>query len=432
MEWTWLVVGFVAGAALSGAVVWARERSRTATLRAELSATTQQLADTEALRAEGERLRIEAARFESERNAAAEKAQWVERSQETLRDVFTAIASQALTTNSEQFLSRTREQLSALLDQLRGDWSTQKEELKGLVSPLKESLTTLDTQIHSLEEKREGAYKSIEQQIRGLGEAQIQLQSTTTTLTQAMKSSTARGRWGELQLRRIAELSGMVDHVDFTEQPTTDEGRPDMIVHLPNGGVLPIDAKASATAYLAAMEADGEGRRAKLVENAKAMRLRIQDLAKRQYWAQFPTAPELVVMFVPIESALAAAFELDEDLLEYGIQQRILVASPITLLALLRTVAFGWQQHRIADNARAIAEQGRELYDRVVNVLKPIRDAGAHLGRSVDAYNQAVGSLEQRLLPGFRRFKELVAHEKEAPELEPIEQTPRLPMEGNQ
>jgi DNA recombination protein RmuC len=429
MEWFALAGGFVLGAVVAASLMWSRERSRTAVLRADLRSKTQQLEEADALRAESARLRIDAARFESERNAAAEKAQWVERAQETLRDVFTSIASQALTTNSDQFLSRTRQQLSGLLDQLRGDWSTQKEELKGLVSPLKESLTTLDTQIRTLEEKREGAYRSIEQQIRGLGEAQVQLQATTTTLTQAMKSSTARGRWGELQLRRVAELSGMVNHVDFAEQPATDEGRPDMIVHLPNGGVLPIDAKASATAYLAAMESEGDVRKTKLVENARALRARIQDLAKKQYWAQFSMAPELVVMFVPIESALAAAFEQDPELLEYGIKQRILVASPVTLLALLRTVAFGWQQHQIAENAREIADQGRELYDRILNVLKPISEIGSHLGKAVETYNQATGSIERRLLPGVRRFRDLTASDKEPPALEPIDENPRLPLE---
>jgi DNA recombination protein RmuC len=319
--------------------------------------------------------------------------------------------------------------LTGLLNQVRGDWGTHREELKGLVAPLETSLKTLDGQIRALEEKREGAYRSIEQQIRTLGDAQVQLQTTTTTLAQAMKSSTARGRWGELQLRRIAELAGMEDHIDFDEQAATDEGRPDMVVHLPGGGVIPIDAKASAAAYFSALELDGDARRARFVDHAKAMRLRIQDLAKRQYWAQFARSPEVVVMFVPMEPALSAAFEADPELLEFGLRQKVLVASPITLLALLRTAAFGWQEQRMAEGARAIADEARKLCDLVANVAIPFGDIGKHLDRSVEAYNKAVASLEGRLMPGARRLREMSASEKELPQLEPVDHTPRLPLD---
>jgi DNA recombination protein RmuC len=429
MEWILLAIGLAVGLAIGaglGAVLaHARAQARTAALAAELRAKTEELATLEPLRADNERLRIEAARVDSERAAAAERVQWVEKAQESLREAFTALASDALTSNAEQYLARSRDQLTSLLNQVRGDWGTHKEELKGLVAPLEKSLVTLDGQIRTLEEKREGAYASIGEQIRTLGLAEAQLQTTTTTLAEAMKSSTARGRWGELQLRRVAELAGMEDHVDFDEQTVTDEGRPDMVVYLPDGGVLPVDAKASASAYLDAMQLDGDARRARLADHAKAMRLRIQDLAKKQYWAQFARAPELVVMFVPIESALAAAFEEDPELLEYGLKQKILFASPITLLALLRTVAFGWNQLHITENARAIADQGRELYDRVINVLDPIGDVGKHLKKSVDAYNQAIASLEGRLLPAARRLKEQTASEKDLPQLEPIDHTPR-------
>ena len=432
MEWILLAIGLAIGLVIGAVLAHARAQARTAALAAELRAKTEELAPLETLRADNERLRIEAARGDSERAAAAERVQWVEKAQESLREAFTALASDALTSNAEQYLARSRDQLAALLNQVRGDWGTHKEELKGLVAPLEKSLVALDGQIRTLEEKREGAYASIGEQIRTLGLAEAQLQTTTTTLAEAMKSSTARGRWGELQLRRVAELAGMEDHVDFDEQTVTDEGRPDMVVYLPDGGVLPVDAKASASAYLDAMQLDGDARRARLADHAKAMRLRIQDLAKKQYWAQFERAPELVVMFVPIESALAAAFEEDPELLEYGLKQKILFASPITLLALLRTVAFGWNQLHITENARAIADQGRELYDRVINVLDPIGDIGKHLKKSVDAYNQAVASLEGRLLPAARRLKEQTASAKELPELEPIDRAPRLPLDSGQ
>ncbi len=385
MEWVYLLIGLIVGFALGWTVFRLREGGRTAELR------------------------VSNAQLEQELRAEREKVQWTEIAEQKLREAFTALASQSLSSNSQQFLTNAQ------------------KELKTLVDPLNQKLDTMDQQVRALETKREGAYGKLGEQLRALGEAQSQLQRTTVSLEQALKSPTARGRWGELQLRRVVELAGMVSHVDFDEQATTDEGRPDMIVRLPGGGVLPVDAKASATAYLDAMQSEGDQRATKLGEHVRAMRSRIQDLSRKQYWAQFDRAPELVVMFVPFESALSAAFERDPELLEYGIRQHILVASPVTLLALLRAVAFGWQQQQITENARQIAGEGRELYARVVNVLKPFRDAGTHLGRAVEAYDQAVGSLEHRLFPALHRMKDLTASSDELPETSEIRKSPRLP-----
>jgi len=429
MDWVFLAIGLVGGAAAGALVAHARAQSRLAVLSAELRNKEEALVALESVRAENEELRIQAARADADRAAAAERSQWVDKAQESLRETFTALAAQALTTNAEEYLKRSRSDLAGLLNTVKADWGTHKEELKNLVGPLETSLKTLDHEIKTMEERRATAYGSLEQHITSLATAQSQLQTTTTTLSQAMKSSTARGRWGELQLRRIAELAGMENHIDFDEQAATDEGRPDMIIRLPSGHILPVDAKASASAYLDAMQLEGDARRAKLVEHVRATRARIQELAKKQYWSQFGEAPQLVVMFVPIESALSAAFEEDPELLEYGLKQKILFASPITLYALLRTVAFGWDQLHVAENARAIADQGRELYDRVVNVLGPVSDVGRHLDKSVEAYNKAVGSLETRLLPAAKRLKEMTASEKDLPPLEPIDHTPRLPLD---
>ena len=385
MEWIYLLIGLAVGLVLGWAIFRLREGQRSADLR------------------------IENARLEQELRAEQEKVAWTEIAEQKLREAFTALASQSLSTNSQQFLTNAQ------------------KELKTLVDPLTQKLDSMDQQVRALETKREGAYGKLGEQLRTLGLAQSQLQRTTVSLEQALKSPTARGRWGELQLRRVVELAGMARHVDFDEQPTTDEGRPDMIVRLPSGGVLPVDAKASATAYLDAMQVEGDQRSTKLDEHVRAMRSRIQDLSRKQYWSQFERAPELVVMFVPFESALSAAFEKDPDLLEYGIRQHILVASPVTLLALLRAVAFGWQQQQITENARQIANEGRELYARVLNVLKPFRDAGTHLGRAVEAYDQAVGSLEHRLFPALHRMRDLTASSDELPETSEIRKTPRLP-----
>jgi len=419
MEWWPFVVGFFVGV-LTGAIAARSRRPRTD--EKELST----------LREENERLRLAEVRLTEELRAEREKLGWVETAKETLRDAFAALAHEALSSNADQFLTRSREQLTSLLEQLKSDWGTQKEELKGLVSPLEKSLSALDGQIRALEEKREGAYRSLERHLSELGKAQSQLHQTTITLAQALRSPTIRGRWGEVQLRRVLELAGMAEHVDFSLQVTTDEGRPDAIVHLPNEGVLPIDAKTPMSAYFDAVEGPEERVEERLAAHAKAMQARIQELGRKEYWSQFEHAPEMVVMFVPSEAALAAAFQREPKLLEYGIDHKVLVATPTILLALLRSVAYGWQQHQIAENAREIANQGRELYQRILNILKPFRELGTHIGKAADTYDQAVASLERRLLPSLNRFKELNAIEEPPPKLKPLDRSPRLPLENEE
>jgi len=388
MEWVYLGIGLAIGLALGWTLANLRSGKRTADLR------------------------INGAQLEQELRAEREKLQWTEAAEAKLREAFTALASDSLSANAQQFLS-----------------SAQKE-LRTLVDPLTQKLDSMDQQVRALETKREGAYGKLGEQLRSLGEAQSQLQRTTISLEQALKSPTARGAWGEHQLERVLDLSGMTKNVHYSLQVTTDQGRPDATVTLPNGGILPIDAKASATAYLDAMQADGaQQRSAKLDEHVRAMRSRIQDLSRKQYWAQFERAPELVIMFVPFESALSAAFERDPDLLEYGIRQHILVASPVTLLALLRAVAFGWQQQQITENAETIASEGRQLHDRVVTFLSHLVSHGKNLDKSVETYNQAIASLQSRLMPSLKRFKELGGESKDLPEPEPIDSQPRLPLD---
>ena len=211
-------------------------------------------------------------------------------------------------------------------------------------------------------------------------------------------------------------MADLVAHVDFEEQATTGEGRPDMIVHLPNQGILPVDSKTPMLAYLEALE-DGEGstRETRLKEHATAIRGRIRELSQKRYWEQFERAPEVVVMFVPNDACLSAAFEKDPDLLEYAMQQRVLPTTPVTLLALLKTVAYGWQQHKVAENAREIAKQGRELHDRLGKFVEHFQRTGSGLDNAVKAYNEAVGSLESRLFPAARRLKEMGAASADVP-----------------
>lgn len=321
-----------------------------------------------------------------------------------IRDMFSAVAQEALTQNSSAFIDRTKAELE----------------------PLHENLDKLDQQVRELEVKREGAYQGLQEQLRQLSEAQSNLHQTAIELSQAMRDTRARGQWGELQLRRVVELAGMMEHVDFDEQTSTGDGRPDMIVHLPNGGVLPVDAKAPMNAYLDAVSAtEEEKRRACLDAHSRAMRGRIQDLSRKRYWQQFDEAPQFVVMFVPHEAGLSAAFQQDEALLDDALQSNILIASPVTLLALLKAVGYGWQQILLADNARKIAEEGKTLYERLAKIAEYIDSLGTNLQRTVDDFNSLVGSLEHRLLPSARRFEELGIKTSEFPAMETVEQTTR-------
>lgn len=336
------------------------------------------------------RHRVELAQLKAARQADIEKLQWAETSRAALVDTFKACASDVLHANSAQLEQRAR------------------SELQNLVKPLIDDLSSLDKLVRALESKREGAYQALGQQLTELGRLHAQLQSTTTTLAQALKSPTVKGRWGEIQLRRIVELAGLTGHVDFDEQATGETGRPDMVIHLPQGGILPIDSKVPLDAYLEAMETRDEPARAtKLAQHARAMRAKVNDLGRKAYWDQFERAPEIVVMFVPLEASLSAAFEHDRELFEYAISNKVLISSPVILFALLKVIAFGWQQQRLAENAARIAEEGRELYGRLATFVGHFSDVGDSLERSVKGYNKAVASLESRLIPLARRFQEM-------------------------
>jgi DNA recombination protein RmuC len=335
-------------------------------------------------------LRIRLAAEEREREAGAEKLGWLQKAETQMREAFKSLASDALMRNSELMSAQARKDLLAV------------------VQPVRENLDSLDTHIRELEKARQGAYQSLEQQIADLQQTHSRLQESTITLTHALKSPTVRGRWGEIQLRRVVEMTGMLNHVSFDEQTATDSGRPDMITYLPNGGILPVDSKVPLGAYLNAMEcAEEERRKAHLLEHAKAMRARVRELSQKHYWEQFPSSPEFVVMFVPNEACLCAAFESDPSLLESAIDKKVLICSPVTLVALLHSVAHGWQQRYLTENAVRIAEEGRELYSRLELFVKKFAEAGQALGKAVERYNSAVGSLEKRLMPAARRFQDL-------------------------
>jgi len=350
------------------------------------------------------------AQAEAMLRAEREKNLWTEDAKDQFRNTFRVLATDELESRSSQLKT------------------TAKEELTGVIAPLKEELTKLDKQVRDLEAKREGAYSSLGAQLQGLHNLQDSLRQQTTTLAQALKSPTVRGRWGEIHLRRLVELSGMGRHVDFSEQESTDSGRPDMVIRLPEKGIVPVDSKVPLDAFLRAMDTeDEEARRQLMAEHARAFRGRIRELAQRAYWEQFERIPEVVVMFVPVEASLSAAFQSDRDLFEYALQNKVLVTSPIALFALLRSIAFGWQQQQVAENAEQIAAQGKALYERVATFVGHVAGVGKSLDASVKKYNEAVGSLDARVLPAARRLRELGVGNAEIEAPGPVEAQPRLP-----
>ena len=367
---------------LIGLAVWIRARSTFVREERSLRQAHEQVAGA---------LREELAALRQAREADAEKLAWSEKAEERLREAFTALAGETLRKNADSYSSRA------------------KEDIQGVLTPFQEKLLSLDGHVRELEKARAGAYESLNSQIRDLKETHRQLHESTTNLRAALKSPTARGRWGEVQLRRVVEMAGLERHVDFDEQSTeAGEGRPDMVARLPGGGVLPIDAKVPLNAYLAAMETENDDeRRRQLASHAQALKSRVRELSTKAYWDQFEATPGFVVMFVPNEACLGAAFQEDAGLFEYATERKVLICSPVNLYALLKAVAFGWQQQEIADNAREIASQGQDLYARLGKFVSLYTDIGKHLDRSIRSFNKATGSLDSRLVPAMRRFREL-------------------------
>jgi DNA recombination protein RmuC len=295
-----------------------------------------------------------------------------------------------------------------------------QQAIDALVGPVKESLEKVDQKIHALERVREQAYGEIRQQFSHMAEAQTQLRQETANLVKALRQPHVRGRWGEVQLRRVVEMAGMLNHCDFTEQETLfdDDGkmlRPDMVVRLPGGRTIVVDAKAPISAYLDAHEAnDDEVRRAKIREHAQLVRMHLQALSKKSYWEQFDSTPECVVMFIPGEAFCSAALEADPELLDNAFGLNVIIASPASLMALLKAAAFGWRQESIADNARAISQLGQELHKRIGDVASRMERLGRALESATGAYNEAIGSFESRLSVSARRFRELGATSQDA------------------
>lgn len=398
-------------------------------LRAERGRTT-------ALEAERRVLETSAAelgeRLEQERRAAAEKIALLDRAQQALSDSFKALSAEALKSNNEAFLQLAKGSFEKLKEGASGDLALRQRAVDELVKPIRDSLAQVDLKLGEMERKRIGAYSALDEQLKSLVNDHLpRLHDETANLVKALRRPEARGRWGEMQLKRVVEMAGMQEHCDFEEQVSVAGGeknqRPDMIVHLPGGRRIVVDAKAPLDAYMNAMTTtDEEERRRFLVDHARQLRVQIEHLSRKDYLAQFDPTPEFVVLFVPGEAFFSAALIEEPGLIDYGTERRVIPASPTTLIALLKAVAYGWRQESMAKNAQQIADLGRDLHKRVGKLGEHWAKVGSQLDKAVEAYNRSVGTLERQVLPQARKFRELgVTGGEEIPEIAPIEKQVR-------
>jgi DNA recombination protein RmuC len=411
--WLPLAVGVALGAL--AALVWRARRERTLSI------------ETELLRA----------RLKSEETVSAEREQALARAREQLQGVFGELARDTLQSNSELFLQLARERLAR--QQLDASQALKEREtaIESLVQPIRDALAKTEAQIQSIERDRIDSFATIKTQMEVLAGGQNLLSRETRNLVTALRRPDVRGQWGEITLRRLVELSGMTLHVDFTEQKqhSTDEGviRPDMIVHMPEQREIVVDVKTPLDAYLSAVEAQNEEERgSQLRRHSQIVGARVRELSSKQYWSQFERSPDFVVLFLPGDQFLTAALQENPGLIDDSLRQNVMLATPTSLVALLKTVAYGWRQTALADNAAEIRRLGEDVYKRLAVFGEHLGRLGKSLGGSVDAFNKAVGSLEQQVMPAARRFPDLgLRVSREIEPIEPVANLARIPRQGD-
>ncbi len=369
--------------------------------------------------------------LEYERTASEEKLHAQEQARGHFEATFKSLAGDVLKSNSSEFLKLAETSFKILQTRASGELEQRERAVENLVKPIHESLERADQHIRQIEKERQEAFGSLSRHLALIAGTQQQLEGETRNLVRALSRPEIRGQWGELTLKRLAELAGMMEHCDFEQQRSVDSDqgkqRPDMVVRMPGGREIIVDAKAPMDGYLAAVEANDEAERVQEVRrHARNVRDRIRELSGKQYWRQFPKSPDFVVLFIPGDQFLSAALEIDPALLEDAMADKIVLATPSSLVALLRAVAYGWRQESLAENAEQIRVVGEELYERLSTFADHLSTLGISLNRSVESFNKAVGSFDSRVLPGARKFKDMgIQEKKELPEPTQIERLPR-------
>jgi DNA recombination protein RmuC len=435
-----LVVGILVGAGLVYALSRGGQKRTEEALAGAQEALAAAQADAQAQRDAHSSTKEALARIEAQREAelkaATEKLALLEEAKTNLQDSFKALSSEALSKNNESFLNLAKTTLEKYQEGAKSDLEKRQQAINKTVEPVGEALKTFNERVAKIEERRTETDASLQQQLKQLAESQVQLSRTTGSLVQALRAPQVRGQWGEMQLRRTVEMAGMINYCDFEEQASveTEDGqrlRPDMLIRLPNERVVVVDSKVPLAAYLDALQSDDpDVQKERMQAHARHVRDHIKGLSAKTYWDKFDNAPEFVVLFIPNETIFSAALEQDPQLIELGVLNKVILATPTTLIALLKAIAYGWQQEAIAREAKEIAALGKELYDRIGVVAGHFAKVGKSLGQSVEHYNKAVNSVESRLLVTAKKFEALDSASTEAlPEVKGIEKLPALPKE---